>query len=126
MSEKPQPCRHKRPFCLECHGSEFQGGVSVKRTAIEYLKRNHPSACERAGLCETIGGRQYTVTLSCHGYVLAADYEALQAEYESLRKASSELAKWCFHVVGVDIEHAPGLKQIVDITRVVYDEEDSK
>lgn len=40
----------------------------------------------------------------------------LQDERESLRKASSELANWCVHEVGVDIEVTPGLKQIMDIT----------
>lgn len=52
-----------------------------------------------------------------------SDYEALQAECEKLRKASSELANWCVHEVEVDIELTPGLKQVMDITGVMYDEE---
>lgn len=42
--------------------------------------------------------------------------QALIFEFEKLRKASSELANWCFHEVGADIGLTPGLKQVMDIS----------
>jgi hypothetical protein len=37
--------------------------VTVPREPIEWLKTHYPALCEKAGLCERIGGRLYTRTV---------------------------------------------------------------
>lgn len=36
--------------------------ILVRRSAVEYLKKNFPALCETSGLCELVAGRLYTVT----------------------------------------------------------------
>lgn len=45
---------------LEARGSE---AITVRREPIEWMKTNYPALCEKAGLCERIGGRLYTKTV---------------------------------------------------------------
>ena len=39
--------------------------VTVSGQAIDWLKEHYPALCIKAGLCERVGGRLYTKTLSC-------------------------------------------------------------
>ena len=38
--------------------------LTVSRQAVDWLKKHYPDLCIKAGLCEMVGGRLYTKTLS--------------------------------------------------------------
>ncbi|MEO7479441.1 MAG: hypothetical protein ABIT70_02385 [Sulfuriferula sp.] len=66
----------------------FNEYVEVRRDAVEWLKKHYPVLCEKAGLCERVGGRLYTRTsshpLDClhiNKGSMDAAADAYQAEY---------------------------------------------
>ncbi|NYT76606.1 hypothetical protein H0A71_06350 [Alcaligenaceae bacterium] len=39
--------------------------IPVKESAVGWLKKNFPALCVKAGLCENVAGRLYTITTIC-------------------------------------------------------------
>src|ERR1700754_868901 len=52
--------------------------VTVPREPIEWLKTHYPALCEKAGLCERIGGRLYTRTV-CAPHHPTGDADSVDA-----------------------------------------------
>ncbi|KDC48042.1 hypothetical protein [Bordetella bronchiseptica] len=50
------------PVADERHAVDPCGYVAVKRSAVDWLKDKFPALTIKAGLCERIGGRLYTIT----------------------------------------------------------------
>jgi len=39
--------------------------IPVRESAVEWLKKHYPDLCVKAGICEKIAGRYYTITTIC-------------------------------------------------------------
>ncbi len=88
----------RAPVADERHAVDPCGYVAVKRSAVDWLKDKFPALTIKAGLCERIGGRLYTITrlMRDHDAALASapvageagntDYIGLALELESAAK----------------------------------------
>ena len=39
--------------------------IPVRESAVDWMKKHYPALCVKAGLCEYVGGRLYTITTIC-------------------------------------------------------------
>ncbi len=68
--------------------------VSVRRDAVEWLKKHYPVLCEKSGLCERVAGRLYTRSTLPHPLAgqhinqgsMDAAADAYEAEYNAAKK----------------------------------------
>ncbi|CAB3870902.1 hypothetical protein [Achromobacter deleyi] len=71
------------------------GYVAVKRSAVDWLKDKFPALTIKAGLCERIGGRLYTITrlMRDHDAALASAPEAPTTDRAMLQSVLQDLEK---------------------------------
>lgn len=85
----------RAPVADERHAVDPCGYVAVKRSAVDWLKDKFPALTIKAGLCERIGGRLYTITrlMRDHDAALASAPVAGESPMAKMADALREKAR---------------------------------
>lgn len=77
--------------------------ISVRASAVDWLKKHYPELCEKSGLCERVAGRLYTrTTLTprdeppdpqlCKFYGVTTDAELIAAQTKHIERLQAKLS----------------------------------
>lgn len=86
--------RDTAPLAVERAPEDPSGYVAVKRSAVEWLKDKFPALTIKAGLCERIGGRLYTITRLMRDHDSALASAPVADERELMALADAVVAQW--------------------------------